>query len=255
MGAKDLEVLNYINTMKIARTDQLASALAISESTVRRLLDRLEKQRKVVRFHGGASSISEMAPQAGLSQRFSSFIKSKELIARRAAEEVKDGMSIVLLGGTTVSYMCKYLKSKRITVITNSMPVLDLLKHEDNKKIILLGGVYDCEEAEVRGALTNATIQQLGADCLFTSATAFDDERGFLTSHLNSTEFYQQCFHSSKKVYMLIHSEKYNKSALSVSARLDEVDCMITDENLPPEVRRRFEIHGIDVVITKLNAI
>lgn len=253
MSAKDLEVLNCINTLKIARTDQLAQVFGISESTVRRLLDRLEKQKKVVRFHGGASSISETAPMAGLSERYSNFIQAKERIARRAAEEVKEGMTIVLLGGTTVSYMCKYLKTKRITVITNSMPVLDLLKHEDNKKIILLGGVYDSQEAEVRGTITNASIQQLGADCLFTGATAFDAERGFLTSHLNSTVFYQQCFHSSKRVYVLVNSEKYNKPALAVSARLDEVNCMITDENLPVEERRRFENQQIEVLVTKLN--
>lgn len=249
MSSRETDVLNYINIARITRTDKLAEELKISESTVRRILERLEKKKKIIRFHGGASAVFREDGENDLSHRLSDFAGVKDSIAAAAAAQVRDGMTIVLLGGTTVSCMCRYLRHKRLTVITNSLLVLNALKAERDIQLVLLGGVYDPREAELRGSLTNNAIAQLGADCLFTGATAFDESRGFLTSHLNSTQFYRECFGSSKKIYMLADSSKLNKPALAVSAHFDEVNCFITDSGLSSELVGSFEAKGLEVII------
>jgi len=251
MTAREMEILNYININKIAKTDELTKVFSLSESTVRRILDRLERQKLIVRFHGGAASTSESQNNTAVSARFNIQNKKKELIAKKAAEHVKEGNTIIMLGGTTVYYMCKYLKGKNLTVITNSLIVLDALKAEKSMKIVLLGGEYNNDEAELRGSLTSNTLQRLGADYVFTSATGFEEDRGFLTSHIDSIELYSMCFQVAKRVFMLVDSTKYRKSDVAITAKCEDIDCLICDSGLPDEARKAFMRKGIEVIIAE----
>lgn len=247
MTGHEFDVLNYINLHEIGRTDQIASNLQISESTVRRMLDKLEQKGLVVRFHGGASKVKS-GQSADVYQRFEKFPKVKNQIAKAAAEMVRDGNIIILLGGTTVACMCKYLQMKRLTVITNSLIVFNMLKENVTTKIILLGGEYSSQEDELKGSLTNSTILQLGADCLFSGATAFDERRGFLTDQVDAIELYNSCFQATKKVIMLADSSKCNKNSIAVIAACDKVDCLITDSGIPDRVVEGFEQSDVEVI-------
>ncbi|HHW47970.1 MAG TPA: DeoR/GlpR transcriptional regulator [Clostridiaceae bacterium] len=251
MTDKEIAVLNYINLKKIVKTHELSRELSISESTVRRILCRLDRRKLIVRFHGGATAIPEDRVDTPISARLNVHTKEKELIARKAAEKVTDGSTIIMLGGTTVFYMCKYLKGKSLTVVTNSLIVLDALKYEKSMQLVLLGGVYNNDEAELRGSLTSNTLRKLSADYLFTSATAFEEVRGFLTSHIDSIELYNMCFQVAQKVFMLVDSSKYRKSDVAVTARCEDIDCLICDSGLPVEARIGFANKGVEVIIVE----
>jgi len=249
MTTKDAGVLNYINANKLVSIGQLTENLGMSESTVRRALGRLSQAQKIVRFHGGASAVSEAALCSPLYARFDRCSKEKEAIARKAASMVPYGSNIIMLGGTTVAGMCKHITNRGLTVITNSLLVLDQLKQDRRTKVVLLGGEYDPDEAEMNGTLTINSLQYLAADCLFTSAAAFDDERGFLTSRMNAINFYKQCYAASQKVFMLIDASKYRRQDIAVIARYDDVDYMICDDALPQEARDGIAQKGVSLVI------
>ncbi|MCL2461775.1 MAG: DeoR/GlpR family DNA-binding transcription regulator [Defluviitaleaceae bacterium] len=246
---KDTEILNYINANKLVYTEKMSQSLGMSESTVRRALGRLSQKRKIVRFHGGASVVSEIELYSSLYARFEMHIKEKEEIAQKAAGMIKYGSSVIMLGGTTVACMCKYIANKGLTVITNSILVLDQLKQDKNTKVIVLGGEYNHEEAEMNDSLTINSLQYLSSDYLFTSAMAFDDERGFLTAHVNSINFYRQCFASTQKVFMLIDSSKYQQQNIAVIARFDDIDCLICDNSLPQSARDKLTQKGVNLII------
>ena len=244
---KDSKVLNYIDTYKIVRIEQLSKAFGISESTARRVLARLEKSNRIIRFHGGASS-ADKGPDCGLNSRFHKNMREKDAIASSAAKMTEPGSTIILLGGTTVAAMCGHIAGTGLTVITNSTLVLDRLKYDASTRLILLGGEYSPEEGEMHGSITINAMGFLNADCLFTSVTAFDAERGFFTSHLNAINFYRQCFGAAKKVYVLADSSKYLKQDIAVIARNEDVDCLVSDYALPEEAKKRFLDKGVNVL-------
>jgi len=249
MTTNDISVLNYINANKLVFTEQMAKALGMSESTVRRALVRLKKTQRIVRFHCGASSISEIVLLSSLYARYDLHICEKERIAKKAASMIKFGSNIIMLGGTTVACMCKYITNKGLTVITNSMLVFDQLKQDRKTKLIYLGGEYDHDEAEMQGALNINVFQNLSVDCLFTSATALDDENGFLTSRVNAINFYKQCYAASKKVFMLLDSSKYQQQDIAVIARFDDVDYLISDNSLPQPTQNKLVLMKINLII------
>ena len=153
-----------------------------------------------------------------------------------------------MLGGTTVANMCKFLQNKRLTVITNSLLVFNMLKNNLLIKMILLGGEYSKEEDELKGSLTNSMMLRLGADYLFTSCSAFNERRGFLTNHIDSIELYNSCYEATKNVVMLSDSSKYMKNAIAVIAECSRVNCLISDKRLPQEAVMKFQEQSIRVI-------
>lgn len=251
MNEKESIILEYINMNKMVSVDELSRKLHMSLSTVRRNLARLAARNLIMRYHGGASSINNGQIANSLASRYEKNRDKKERIAQKAAEQVKNGDTIIMLGGTTVSYMCKYLKRKKLSVITNSLIVVDMLKKENDIELIILGGIYNVDEAEVKGFLTNYSLQHLGADLLFASSTAFDINRGFLTSHVDSINLYTQCLKIAGKKYMLVDSSKYGKFDVAVTAKLTDVDYIITDSGLRNEVVEWLQEEGVQVILAK----
>jgi len=249
MMRTDIDVLNFININKLVTVGQLKGSLGMSESTVRRSLCRLSQKKRIIRFRGGASTVYAAETYSKIHERYGANIAKKEKIAKKASEMVKYGSNVILLGGTTVACMCKHLTNMGLTVITNSTLVLDQLKYDKNTKLILLGGEYDNDEAEMHGWLTGNMLAYLNADYLFTSATAFDPGIGFSTPDLDAIELYKKCFASSQNVCMLIDSSKYQRKDIAVMAHNEDVDYLISDSELPKEARERFASIGISVVI------
>ncbi len=248
MTGKEFDILNYINLHEIGKTEQIAAALQISESTVRRALDRLERKGLIIRFHGGASKLRDKA-ESEVTARFELHPQTKNRIAKTAAEMIRDGNIVILMGGTTVACMCKYLQNKRLTVITNSLLVFTMLKENPVIKLILLGGEYSPGEEELKGALTNTAILQLGADYLFSGASALNERRGFLTNQIDTIELYHNCFQATRKVVMLADSTKFGKNSIAVMAGCDRVDCLITDSGASEQEVNKFREANVQVVI------
>ena len=251
MSDKEIAILEYIDIAKVVSVEELSQKLSISLSTVRRILEKLDQRKMIVRFHGGATAVFESRKCTALSLRYDRHKAEKELIAQKAVKQIQEGSTIIMLGGTTVYTMCKFLKRRKLRVITNSLIVLDALRDENSLELIILGGIYNADESEMRGSLTISTLQLLGADALFSGATAFDSNRGFLTSRIDSIELYSRCFQVSKKVYMLADSSKYAQTDVAVTAKVDDVDFLITDNGLPVEARNAFVKKGVQVLIAE----
>jgi DeoR/GlpR family transcriptional regulator of sugar metabolism len=248
MTDKERHVLELINTKKSLSTAEIRRALGYSESTVRRILNRLDKSGRIKRYHGGGNSIELQKSPENIKIRFDQNSQEKDRIAKAAVFQFKEGSTVVLLGGTTVYNMCKYMRGMRITVITNSIIVFDELRNEPKIQIILLGGKYNMEEMETRGVLTNNNLKILRANCLFMGVNKFHPHIGFMTTDIESVELYQLCLEASDRRYILADSDKLGESASAVVAGCDMVDCLITDKKLPAETRNEFNAKGVEVI-------
>lgn len=252
MTSKYRDVLEYIGRKRSATVAEIASVYFLSESTVRRLLAEMEQSGLIHRFHGGAVIAGELQDGRMISMREVQKIQEKTAIAREAASLVKDGMTLLMLGGTTVMAMCPYLRGKSITVITTSIPVVNDLLLEENMKLILLGGLVNPLELEVRGSMTAEGLVRLRADILFIGATNIHPVHGLMTDDPEAVAAYRSCMAASDKKILLADSTKFKTGGVTVVAGLGELDAIITDEGLSAESEAMLAGKGVSIITVKM---
>ena len=244
---KKEQVLKYINDNIHVTTFEICEHFNVSESTTRRVLTQLEESKAIGRYHGGAFSIKQdYSTKIALRMDVNTLTKIK--IAQEAAESVMNGSTIILSSGTTVSYMCRFISHKDVTVITNSMLVLDELKCHRNIKLIILGGLYNNDEAEIGGVLSNSNLSYLRADKLFMGASSFSEKYGFINRN-DSLELFRSCIQSCDETSVLVDSSKYNKGGSAIAATPDQIKNLYTDALLPPDAVKSFTNKGIHVIM------
>ena len=245
--AKYRDVLEYITMKKKVTVLELSSIFFLSESTVRRILRQLEKNNYIERYHGGAviKGTDILTPSMGY--RVSQMSHQKAAIASKAASFIQDGMTIILLGGTTVHAMCQYLKGRQLTIITSSIPVVNDTINEPNIKVILLGGVVNPLELEVRGSMTKASLERLRADQMFVGATNIHEHHGLMTDDPDAVDTYRICMAAADRTFLLADSAKFRPGGAAIVASLDELDDIITDDSIQEETLQKLKCNNIRV--------
>ena len=248
MNLREKKTMELINTHKILSVSELCDNLQVSESTARRLFTNLSDKGLIRRFHGGGQSLSLFDEKTDVQKRIDDNYNKKDNIARYAAKMIKNGQSVMLMGGTTVYMMCKYIMDHKVTVITNSMIIYEELKIVPNIDLIILGGRYNHNEMEVRGALTSSGLRLLNSDFLFMGATGFNTDTGFLTYDIDSVELYHLCIDATNHCCVLADSSKVMGCGTAVMAPLDRTNILISDIGLSDENTNLFKEKGIDVI-------
>ncbi|MDR2390172.1 MAG: DeoR/GlpR family DNA-binding transcription regulator [Planctomycetota bacterium] len=241
------EVLKFINSHGHVSIDDIRNQFRLSASTARRIVTQLEKKGRAGRFHGGAYSVN----YSGISEvivRRDVNAEKKTRIARAAAGIIAHGSTCIILGGSTVGYMCKFIKDKHMTVITNSILIFNELKRCPTIRLIVLGGLDNPNEEELGGIIANANLLYLRADYLFMGASSFDDRAGFINNN-ESISLYHTCISACTEVCVLVDSSKYNCGGTSIAAKPRQVRHLFTDSGLSAEATRNFREKGVLVTL------
>lgn len=229
-------ILQEVSRSGAARISELAAVLDVSEMTVRRDIDILAENGQIEKVHGGAVAVFESSnisepPFKATSMREQA---AKDAIAARAAELVKPGHSIALMGGSTVFAMAKHIANiPRITVVTNSLPVSDYLHREGNQDqvVILTGGMRTPTDSFV-GEFTINALQKLNLDIAFIGTHGVDIRGGFSSPNLYEAETNRSVRQRTKKFVVLADHTKWGKLGFSSFAQLNEADLLITDSEI-----------------------
>lgn len=248
------EVLAYIRQNEFANTRQLCEHFQVSESTVRRLLDKLDAAGLVTRIHGGAMPVSDPNKMTEFQLRNRQNKAQKIAIAREAAKLINEHDTVILMGGTTVCEMCPFIEHRRITVITNSILVLNGLRYSQNVRLVMLGGLYNYQEEEIGGLMRNQELGRMRANRMFMGSSGFDEHFGFAITNA-SVDMYTSCIESSLSVCVLADSSKYMSGGAVISARPDQVEYLITDNGLDTRTRGAMEESGVKVIAVAPDAV
>ncbi len=250
--AKYRDVVEYITARKRVTVSELSTVFFLSESTVRRILRQLEKVNYVERFHGGAVLKDIDFSEQNIVNRKDQMSREKVAIALKAASLIEEGMTIILLGGSTVHAMCPYLQGKQLTVITSSIPVVNDLMNEENIKVILLGGIVNPSELEVRGGLTIAGLERLRADQVFVGATNIHEAHGLMTNDPEAVATYRACMAAADRVFVLADSTKFKPGGAAIVASFDELDDIITDDSIQKQMLTSLQDKGVRVHLVEV---
>ncbi|MBN9239000.1 MAG: DeoR/GlpR transcriptional regulator [Leifsonia sp.] len=240
------ELLNFVRAYGTGSVNELARLLGVSTSTVRRDLNELQERGLLERVHGGAAPVSDdVEPIRPL--REVAYADEKRRIGQAAAAHVADHSTILVLGGTTTEAMLPFLGTIRgLTVLTNSLMVVNRLSQYSDIDLVVLGGLLRRQEMSLLGHLTIAGLDEFGIDQVFSGAFGIDPEIGVTGTNLSETQT-DRSLASSAKLVMLADRSKFAQRGPARLVPTSAVAHLITDHEADAAVLDRFRAVGVDV--------
>lgn len=244
---KIIELVNEYHRMDVVT---LAKMLKVSQVTIRKDLDMLVEKSIIQREHGYAV-INETGD---LSTRIGHNYNRKKKIALLAADMVQNGETVMIESGTTCALLAEVLATHKrdVTIITNSAFTASYIKEAPNAKIVLLGGDYQLKSQVVVGPVTKRCASDFSVDKIFVGADGYKQGVGFTGADLMRTDTMKAMAQSAKRVIILTDSSKFGSRGLITSFTLGEIHDVLTDSEIPPEIRKEIEEHGIRVHTVRL---
>jgi DeoR family transcriptional regulator, fructose operon transcriptional repressor len=232
---------------------ELALRFQVSEMTIRRDLNTLASQGFIHRQHGGAT-YPVFPPQADalFFNRLGEAEKEKTAMGNAAASLILPGDTIILDAGTSTLAIAKAIKSIEIVVITNSIPISSILAGQEGISVLLTGGEVRDSTCALVGPLARSSLYNFNADKLFLGATGVSLERGLSTSNLLESEIKQTMIQSAKEVILVAHSRKFGEVYYHSFAGWNDIDTLITDNQLPQSIYKELSQLGIHVILAPI---
>ncbi|KAA0992900.1 DeoR/GlpR family DNA-binding transcription regulator [Dyadobacter aurulentus] len=228
---------------------ELAEVLGTSPATIRRDLHEISEDGLLIRTHGGA-----MKPESQVVTSFAGkkdqFDNRKRMIGEAAASYVQDGDTIFMDCGSTVFQMCAHLKKKvNIRIITNSLPVIAELIDIPSIRINLVGGELDKSRKAVHGEKAIQHVNSYHAAKAFIGVDGISPENG-LTAHSEAESSITTAYiKNADNVFLLCDSSKIGRNSYIKFAALNEVSCLVTDDQLDKHAVRSLKENGIGEIV------
>jgi DeoR/GlpR family transcriptional regulator of sugar metabolism len=222
------------------RVADLARDLGVSDMTVRRDLEILHNRGLLEKVHGGATSLPGSALfEPGFAAKSSLQEPEKEAIAIAAMALVLPGTAIGISAGTTTYALARRLiDMPGLTVVTNSVPVADVLHRagRGDQTIILTGGVRTPSDALV-GPFAVAALRTMHLDQVFMGVHGMDPRSGYTTPNVLEADTDRALIAAGRRLVVVADSSKWGVIGISSIARLDEADTLVTDSGLSADAR------------------
>lgn len=225
-------ILERVREQGGVRVTDLVRELGVSDMTVRRDLDLLQDRGLIEKVHGGAAAIEGSSLfEPGFTAKSALMETEKGLIATSAASLVTPGTAIAISAGTTTFALARRLIDiPGLTVLTNSVPVADVLyKHgRSDQTVILSGGVRTPSDALV-GPFAIEVIRSLHVDSVFMGSHGMDVRFGFTTPNILEAETNRALIAAGRRLIVLADHTKWGIIGISSVARLEDTDTVISD--------------------------
>lgn len=233
-------ILDLVRESGAARVSDLVREFGVSDMTIRRDLEVLAERGLLAKVHGGATMLeSHATDEPGFAAKSARQQAEKEAIVRRAAELVRPGAAVALSAGTTTAALAERLTDvPGLTVVTNSIPVADVLHRSGrpDQAVILTGGQRTPSDALV-GPVAAAAARSLNTDLLFLGVHGMSGHAGFTTPNLLEAETNRALIEAAHRLVVLADHTKWETVGISTIAQLDEADVLIVDDGLPDAAR------------------
>lgn len=233
-------ILERVREDGSVRVADLAHDLGVSDMTVRRDLDVLHRRALVEKVHGGATALTESALfEPGFDAKSVLQQAEKGAIAEAAINLVAPGTAIGLSAGTTTYALARRLVDvPGLTVVTNSVPVADVLYRNGraDQTIILTGGVRTPSDALV-GPFAVAALRTIHLDLVFMGVHGMEPRSGFTTPNVLEADTDRALVEAGRRLIVVADHTKWGVVGISSIARLDQADTVVTDVGIDAAAR------------------
>jgi len=238
--------MDLLRVSGTASVVELAASLGVTEATVRRTLQSLAHDGRVIRTYGGAT-LAESG-SIGTTRRDPEIL-AKIRIGEAAGRLVEDGSTVALSSGSTVLEMARRLRDRRITVITNALDVANVLLDAPEVELVVLGGVVLRGMHSMRGHLTEDALRDLRADTVFMGASAIDLGTGFMTEQVREIAVDRAMRSVARDAVILADASKFDRVAPGFMFGFERASTIVTDERIDARTLDALRSNGIRVVV------
>lgn len=244
-------IKTFVADQGFCTVGELAKVLSVSEMTVRRDIAFLEQTEKQLRsVHGGVSAVpAQQLAGTEFKHRSLNHSPVKEAIARGALELLPKSGAIAIDAGTTAFEFSRIVPdSAALTIVTHSVPVLNLLVGRKTLAVVGLGGALQHSSQSLVGANTIAAISDVQVNTFFMGASSINPRGVFCANDFDAV-IKRALMSVAKNVVLLIDSSKFSADAMVRICSLDALSAVVVDDGITAEWRRRLRSSGARVVV------
>lgn len=242
-------IVRLVQEQNTVRVVDLAQMFDVSEGTIRNDLTALEESNQLVRVRGGAVARQPVSFDTVTRPKAHVNAEAKQKIARWASELVEDGDIILLDSSTTALHMAQHLREHHnLTVLTSQIEAARILARDPSKTVILLGGVLKPDGSAITGTLSEDLLRNLRISKAFVSCVGFSLESGLMEANVDEAQLKQHMIRAASSVIALVDSSKFGKAGLKAFATVDQINHIITDDEIHPDIVQA--LRGFHVALT-----
>jgi DeoR family transcriptional regulator of aga operon len=245
------EIVQILQRSQRINITEICQTFSVSEATARRDLETLASNGKIQRVHGGAITLPQATSESPILQRQDEQSDEKSRIGKAAVSLLRDGETVFLGSGTTVLEIARNLRGHRkLTVITNSLPVVNVLAGFEEITVICLGGMLRDSELSFIGHITEQALAEVRADKVFIGTRAISLEHGLTHEFLPETMTDRTILKSGKEIIVVADHTKFGREAAVLLAPLEQIHTLVTDHAVSHDFTDSIQARGIRVIFS-----
>lgn len=210
----------------------------VSSMTIRRDLDVLEHENKIVKIKGGAKSINHLSRAVKMESVEDDYVRremsnpmAKALIAKKAVPLLEEGRSVFIDAGSTMMSLVAHLGEGRYYIFTSGVNVALSASANKHAKVNIMGGNLNKSNLCISGASAINQIKDINIDIAFVGASGFSHEDGFTNGDFNECELKRAVIKKAKKTIILMDSSKFGKNLPYTFAHPEDIDVLVLDKS------------------------
>jgi DeoR family fructose operon transcriptional repressor len=256
-NVRQAQMKELITSLRSVTVQELIDRFKVSDMTIRRDLAYLEELGVIKRVHGGAIYIEDGKLEDGPEEDIPVSVREdmdkhlKQRIARKAVSFIQEGDSILLdAGSTTLEIARELLLHKNITVITNALNISLLLTQNQNIQIIMASGDVRHPTQSTVGPATIDFLKTFQVEYAFIGCSGLSCERGLTNSNMAEGAVKRTMMKIANNVCVVADHTKFNHSSFNRFASLDDVDTIITTQELDEKILNQLkERHKPEILL------
>ncbi len=245
--ARQRAILRHLGDAGAVRVAQLSETLSVTEETIRRDLDKLARDGRVMRTHGGAVLPQSESRDLPFVVRETANLEAKQEIARLALRFVGPNDVIALDASSTVHQLAQILIDKPITVVTNALPATVVLAGRPHIRLVSTGGFLDHGSSSWTGRIAEQALQKLNINTLFLSSAGLDLTRGLSEVDDDQRSMKRHMLDLAERVVLMVDFSKLGVRGAVQLADQSEVDLVLTDARADERFVAALRRSGVNV--------
>jgi DeoR/GlpR family transcriptional regulator of sugar metabolism len=234
-----------------SRVDELARALDVSPSTVRRDLARLTSDGRVARTYGGAIT-SDAFTERPITESQGVARPAKAAIAREAAALIPDQATVFLDAGTTCAALARLLIDRRgLTVYTRGLEIAVILANSTTVEVVMIGGRVRPLSHGLVGPLSSMALRRVSFDLVLLGADGVHPTRGVGEPTMEEISVKEDAASRGKRTVVLADASKLSGVGPPAWSDLAPGWTLVTDHSVTPDTLRAYTAAGVEVVVAQ----
>ncbi|HFO0273290.1 TPA: DeoR/GlpR family DNA-binding transcription regulator [Enterobacter asburiae] len=252
-------IIEDLNRTGRVLVNELVNAYRVSQETIRRDLAKLEKQGLLERSHGGAVIIQRQSRnlqnknkrsdfESSFNQRTNDNVQEKMQIAKRALDFISVGDCILLDSSSTCWFLARQLPDIELTVLTNSLRIVQTLAVKSSIRTICLGGEYVDYNEDFNGVIAEQPLKEFLINKIFFSCGSLGNDGYLRAGNENDAHLKQQMLLASERKYLLIDDSKFLQPSFARICHYRDVDFLITNNMRDKELQQELAWNGVNII-------